>query len=1061
VAILFSGLFGEAENPDLIQRKVLHQSEILSYGTNMLDAGSIAKLLGYESSPNYLTEPSQAGASVFSIFRQLRMIPDTKPFRVDGLYVYDTQLAESKKASQNIALCVATVDHPDELNNLRQIVWNTGAIPFLLALSDGAAHLYETFSYKAGASPLVSANDVLSKLSNVISAEDIDTGRIWESELAAELHSGRRVDMRLLENLKTLRTLLNKRGMPEKLVHKCIGKFIYLRYLMDRGVLSHQFLEKKGISLADIFGKAVTVRSFKKFSQTIEERFNGKIFEINFRKGALDDETVQLLARVFCGEVDLQARGRDSVEQLCMEFMDYQFDYIPVELLSKVYELFLSKEGKASKEGAYYTPEHLAEYVLNDLESEKPFEKGMKALDPSCGSGIFLSLIYRRLIEKELRKTKQESMNPARLRELLETSIFGVEKDPDACQIAAFSLILTMLHYIDPPELHRHHNFKFPKLVGENILLGDFFDEKLLEPFIDKSFDWVAGNPPWKQLKGDEKTEFAGKWIVANSEKYPVADYRLHDAFAWHVQDFISDKGVVGLVMPTSSLLNDKTEAFRKAFFAATNLLKVTNFSNVRRILFEGRAIVPPSAWIYGKNTNVEPREYVKHFAPKTINLPTCSNQEMWTITVNEADVQYLPFSKILDGNALHWKVAQWGSLQDISNIRFLSKKCHALARLLADAGFDKKALARAPEFRSVQNGLTPKYPHLQEYKGFNRLDERAFNAYGRHGIVFSLPDDLLSGMDLEDCYCRRGGGLKQCKAPHLFISSSWGNAFVFSNTDFIIPPGQFGMSGRNASDVPLLKALAVYFASSLVKYWMFFNSPKMGNYDSNNVVNLRLVYEIPVPSFDARTIACLANLYDQLEAEEASQLDGFKSGQPINVERRQSHIDKTVFKILDLPPLIETRVSDFVKYTVHLSEHPNDREYFAKNPSSAQLKKYGKTLVAALDGFAEGECFHKITIRRSPDLTCCEVTILKGRSRNPVQVEILKHKDDWLPVLKKQLNKKISPRVYLQRNLRVYSENTIQLFKPSREIDWVESQAYVDSGLIISEILTGEDAPC
>lgn len=1028
----------------------------------MLDAGGIAKLLGYESSPNYLTEPSQAGSSVFSVFRQLRMIPDTKPFHVDGLYVYDTQLAESEKASQNIALCVATVDHPDELNSLRQIVWNTGAIPFLLALSDGAAHLYETFSYEADASPLVSANDVLSKLSNVISAEDIDTGRIWESELAAELHSGHRVDMRLLGNLKTLRTLLDKRKMSQEVVHKCIGKFIYLRYLKDRGILSPQFLKQKKISLDDVFGPLVTVSSFKNFSRVIEKRFNGKIFEINFSDGSLDDESLRLLARVFQGVCDLQDGKRQGVEQLCMEFMDYQFEYIPVELLSKVYELFLGEEGKASKDGAFYTPEYLAEYVLSDLEAERPFKEGMTAFDPSCGSGIFLSLIYRRLIEKKLRETGRESLTPRQLRMLLETSIFGVEMNPDACQIAAFSLILTMLHYVDPPELHRYQTFQFPDLIGKNILLGDFFDTELLKPFTQKSFDWIAGNPPWKQLKGtDEQSDFSGKWIVKNSKEAPVADYRLHDAFAWHVKDFLSATGVVGLVMPTSSLLNDKTKEFRKAFFSAANMLKVTNFSNVRRILFEARAIIPSSVWMYAGTDDVNLQGYIKHFAPKTINLPTCSNQEMWAITVNEGDIQYLQRTEIVDGNALRWKVAQWGDRQDDVNIRLLSKNYPTLAQLLDFSGFDKKVLARAPEFRSVQNGLIPKYPHLREYKGFNRLDERAFNAYGRHGIVFSLPDDLLSGMDLADCYCRRGGGLKQCKAPHLFISSSWGNAFVFSNTDFIIPPGQFGMSGRNASDVPLLKALAVYFASSLVKYWMFFNSPKMGNYDSNNVVNLRLVHEIPVPSFDARTIVCLADLYDQLEAEEASQLSGFKSGQPINIERRQSHIDKTVFKILDLPSLIETRVSDFVKYTVHLSEHPNDREFFAKNPSSVQLKKYGKALVAALDGFAEGECFHKVAIRRSPDLTCCEVTILKGHSRNPVQVEILKHKDDWLPVLKKQLNKKLSPRVYLQRNLRVYSENTIQLFKPTREIDWVESQAYADSGLIISEIMAGEDAPC
>jgi len=300
-------------------------------------------------------------------------------------------------------------------------------------------HVFETFSYDKDASSLISPKDVLDRLPDLLSAENIDTGRLWDSELSEQLHSGSRVDMRLLGNLKLLRTLLGKRGLSQELVHKCIGKFIYLRYLKDRGILSRQFLEKKGIALEDVFGQAVTVQSFKKFSRTIEERFKGKIFEINFSDKSLDNKALQLLARVFEGRSNLC--GDRGVEQLCLDFMDYQFEYIPVELLSKVYELFLSEAGKASKDGALYTPEYLAEYVLSDLEAECPFEEGMKALDPSCGSGIFLSLIYRRLIEKELRITKQESMNPARLRELLETSIFGVEMNLDACQITAFSLI--------------------------------------------------------------------------------------------------------------------------------------------------------------------------------------------------------------------------------------------------------------------------------------------------------------------------------------------------------------------------------------------------------------------------------------------------------------------------------------------------------------------------------------------------------------------------------------------------------------------------------------------
>ena len=66
----------------------------------------------------------------------------------------------------------------------------------------------------------------------------------------------------------------------------------------------------------------------------------------------------------------------------------------------------------ASATGAFYTPEILADYLLRELESVKPFSSGMKVLDPACGSGIFLVLVYRHLIEKERRKKSNGMFSP-------------------------------------------------------------------------------------------------------------------------------------------------------------------------------------------------------------------------------------------------------------------------------------------------------------------------------------------------------------------------------------------------------------------------------------------------------------------------------------------------------------------------------------------------------------------------------------------------------------------------------------------------------------------------
>jgi hypothetical protein len=78
-------------------------------------------------------------------------------------------------------------------------------------------------------------------------------------------------------------------------------------------------------------------------------------------------------------------------------------------------------------------------------------------------------LAYRRLIEGELSKRKGKKLSPDELRQILEKSIFGVESSGEACYVTEFSLILTLLSYVEPPELHENENFKFPDLHDRNI----------------------------------------------------------------------------------------------------------------------------------------------------------------------------------------------------------------------------------------------------------------------------------------------------------------------------------------------------------------------------------------------------------------------------------------------------------------------------------------------------------------------------------------------------------------------------------------------------------------
>ena len=99
------------------------------------------------------------------------------------------------------------------------------------------------------------------------------------------------------------------------------------------------------------------------------------------------------------------ARFRDGREEMNesgsqFRFWGYDFKYIPVELISAVYDRFLGEKEKQLREreqerrklGAYYTPMFLADTVISqvwDTLSAESKDKGV-FFDPACGSGVFL-----------------------------------------------------------------------------------------------------------------------------------------------------------------------------------------------------------------------------------------------------------------------------------------------------------------------------------------------------------------------------------------------------------------------------------------------------------------------------------------------------------------------------------------------------------------------------------------------------------------------------------------------------------------------------------------------
>jgi type I restriction-modification system DNA methylase subunit len=143
----------------------------------------------------------------------------------------------------------------------------------------------------------------------------------------------------------------------------------------------------------------------------------------------------------------------------------YAFNYIPVELISRLYEEFIIKENKKRKQeadasenkndGVAYTPSHLVKLLVNEamLLNEVPENlEDFKVLDPACGSAIFLVVAFKRLVQWWRQKNK---FAKPKLRDLITllNSVYGVDLDPKAVQISVFSLCIALCDELSPKEI--------------------------------------------------------------------------------------------------------------------------------------------------------------------------------------------------------------------------------------------------------------------------------------------------------------------------------------------------------------------------------------------------------------------------------------------------------------------------------------------------------------------------------------------------------------------------------------------------------------------------------
>jgi type I restriction-modification system DNA methylase subunit len=365
----------------------------------------------------------------------------------------------------------------------------------------------------------------------------------------------------------------------EKVAQKQIGWMNLLKNPTSRE--EFDFTKFKSLYPRVLENKEFTYALFR----ALAHDFNGDMFpDVDEEEKNVTTQHLKLIQDLLYGDTGIQKK---------LFFFSYQFDIVPLDLISSIYEEFYhpstdedEKKNKVRQDGAYYTPPVLAEFVVSRVLDWEVLKNRSRVLDPACGSGIFLVEAFRRMVRYEWHK-KNNPLTFDELKSILKNRIAGIEVNEEAARIAAFSLNLAMLNYLEPPSINEQIKLgnKLPNLLvtdnrGANhyncIRMGNTFDTETIrdDVLLQKLFgngcaDVVIGNPPWGSLgnKRDKDAKQREKvmleWCEAN--RRPIGFKDPSQAFLWRTLDFLKENGKAGMLVLASVLFkhSPKTQEFR------------------------------------------------------------------------------------------------------------------------------------------------------------------------------------------------------------------------------------------------------------------------------------------------------------------------------------------------------------------------------------------------------------------------------------------------------------------------------------------------------------------
>jgi hypothetical protein len=469
------------------------------------------------------------------------------------------------------------------LTTIHKQIWTSGEVPIVCAFYKTEIKILECTApidtIKDEPTYLLESLSLIGKIHKIFNqnfASGIKSGVFWnEEEFVKRFDFKKSAHDKLIIYLrKVINDFIIKSGISEYTAQKLIIQSILVKYLEERvdadgnGVFPPNYFVKynNALSFCDVLRDGDYLQLFEDLHNN---HFNGKIFEWKI------DEIKELNGCDLCDLANALDGKSDSNGQLSLEFWrQYAFNYIPVELISRLYEEFLGY----GKKGLVYTPPHLARLLVDEsMPLNAPADtNSYRIIDPACGSGIFLVIAFKRLVQW-WRLNNNLKMPPlSELKAMLINSIYGIDIEEKATQLTAFSLCLALCDELTPKQIW--DDLKFDDLTSGNIFSESFF---IWKKGSNQKFTLVIGNPPFIRGGISEDDGLSGKM---GETEFLIPFKQISVKFFIESLDILAEDGLLCMIGNASSLLyNPSSHPFKQQLFSNYNVIQIFDFTHLAR----------------------------------------------------------------------------------------------------------------------------------------------------------------------------------------------------------------------------------------------------------------------------------------------------------------------------------------------------------------------------------------------------------------------------------------------------------------------------------------------